>query len=77
MPKAEHDKNVTFVSIHLFLFDSSVTSQVPHNSTITRKQPAARAYSSLVVADCLHVRTCGIEAKAKNIFGVYTWHAEI
>lgn len=49
------------------LFNLSARSQIPHNSVITRKQPAATAQSSLVVANCLHVRTCGIEANVKIV----------
>lgn len=73
----------TFLTLHIIKVvylppsDPSVRLQIPHNSVITRKQLAATAYSSLVVADCLHVRTFGIEAKAKIFFLVYTWHIEV
>lgn len=59
----------THLCLFTFLFKSSQRLQIPHNTVITRKQPAATAYSSLVVANCLHVRTCTNEVKKKMLFG--------
>ena len=58
-----------FLFVYLCLIPS-VTSRIPQNRVIIRKQLAATANSGLVVADCFHVRTCGIEAEAKMFFSV-------